>query len=138
MVSGVLFPIGLKKEDINMVNIENNTIQLKDFEIPLSQFTGTDSFILKDIQEIPVYQKDENGKNVRTDVFSHTNVTVVDPDTFCTFTIKVPKKFKLTDTDSRLRVDIDASKTFVKPYKVEYGKVRVTIFTDDINIAPYN
>lgn len=121
-----------------MVNIENNTIQLKDFEIPLSQFTGTDSFILKDIQEIPVYQKDENGKNVKTDVFSHTNVTVVDPDTFCMFTLKVFKRLALPDTDKRLRVDIDASKTFVKPYRVEYGKVKVTIVTDDINISVYN
>jgi len=121
-----------------MAKIENNIILLKDFEIPLSQFTDTDSFILKEIQEIPVYQKDESGKNVRTDVFSHTNVTVVDPDTFCIFTIKVQKKLTLPNTDKRLRVDIDASKTFVKPYRIEYGKIKVSIITDDITISPYN
>lgn len=118
-----------------MLNIDNNAIKLKNFQLTLSQFTDTDSFILKDIHEVPVYDTDANGNKVRTDIFSHTNVTVIDPETFATLTIKVSKKFTVPDTDQRLMVDIDASKTFVKPYRIEYGKMLVTIYTDDLNIS---
>lgn len=121
-----------------MVNIENNVISAKDFTIKLSDIIDNDSFILKDIRIVNQYADGENGKKVRTDVFDHTNVTVVDPETFCIFTIKVSKKIVLPETDARLRVDVDASKTFVKPYKIEYGKVQVSIFTDDVQISPYD
>lgn len=121
-----------------MFKFDNNTIRLKDFQLPFSYCTDSNNFRLKESREVMKYEKDASGNSVKTDVFSHTNLTVADPETLCTFTIKVEKKLAIPDTDERLRVEIDPERTFVKPYRIQYGEMKVSIVTDDVTISVDN
>lgn len=107
--------------------IEYNKVSTKALGIPLSEFTTSTRFFLKEIKENFAY---EDGK--RTNEFRSTTLICVDIETFSTLKIKVPTKFQLTQKDldeatERIFVEIPTDETIVTPYKIEYGKATVTI-----------
>lgn len=116
-------------------NIEENKISTKALGIPLSEFTTSTRFFLKEIKENFAY---EDGK--RTNEFRSTTLTCVDVETFSTLKIKVETKFRLTQKDldeatERIFVEIPTNETIVTPYKIEYGKATVTITAPTATIS---
>lgn len=126
----------IRKEGFIMKkNIEENKISTKALGIPLSEFTTSTRFFLKEIKENFAY---EDGK--RTDKFKSTTLTCVDLITFSTLKIKVETKFQLTQKDldeatERIFVEIPTDETIVMPYKIEYGKATVTITAPEATIS---
>lgn len=126
----------IRKEGFIMKkNIEDNKISTKALGIPLSEFTTSTRFFLKEIRENFAY---EDGK--RTNEFRSTTLTCVDVETFSTLKIKVETKFQLTQKDldeatERIFVEIPTDETIVMPYKIEYGKAMVTITAPEATIS---
>ena len=126
----------IRKEGFIMKkNIEENKISTRALGIPLSEFTTSTRFFLKEIKENFAY---EDGK--RTDKFKSTTLTCVDVETFSTLKIKVETKFQLTQKDldestERIFVEIPTDETIVMPYKIEYGKATVTITAPEATIS---
>lgn len=126
----------IRKEGFIMKkNIEENKISTRALGIPLSEFTTSTRFFLKEIKENFAY---EDGK--RTNEFRSTTLICVDIETFSTLKIKVPTKFQLTQKDldeatERIFVEIPTDETIVMPYKIEYGKATVTITAPEATIS---
>lgn len=115
--------------------IEYNKVSTRALGIPLSEFTTSTRFFLKEIKENFAY---EDGK--RTNEFRSTTLTCVDIETFSTLKIKVATKFQLTQKDldestERIFVEIPTNETIVTPYKIEYGKATVTITAPTATIS---
>lgn len=112
--------------------ISNNLIPTELIKIPVDGFIPEQA-VLKAVR--PVYLKDANGK--KTDVLEAVRYDCVNPETFDTFTIKVPEKppiisqEALNDADVVTMVSIPIDKVVIKPFEMSYGKVKVTI------VAPF-
>lgn len=112
--------------------IDNNTILASQMEMS-AKGVLSDVVVVRNIRES--YVLDANGK--RTDQIDCIRYDCVDPNTFDTFTAKVLtskpviSKEALEASDVPVYIEIPVEETIIRPYSIEYGRVKVSI------IAPY-
>ena len=116
------------------MRIENNMILVKEFTVNLATFTETTRFIIKGVRENYKYVDKK-----KTDEFISTSLTLVDPDTYEFITVKCPQKLELTQADidgseELFLAEIDIENTMIYPYKIEYGKAKVSIIAPAVKI----
>ena len=117
-----------------LAKIKNNTIKASNITLNPSDYIPP-KVVLNDIR---VSYKSENGK--KTDEIETVRYDVINPDTFETFTIKVdgsapvisPENF---DTEEKkIYIEIPVDKVIIKPYKIEYGVVYLSITAPNVKI----
>lgn len=110
-------------------------IQLKSEEFlkSLDEVMPSDKFILKEVAPVYAYA---DGK--RTDKIEAYRYTLVDPESFDTFDVKIKGATPIVtsemvaDKENRFWVALDNA--IVKPFKMEYGKVSCSVVADSIRI----
>lgn len=117
--------------------LDNNSIRSEFFTMTLDKFLGDDfDFVLKGYKVIYVY---EDGK--KTDTVSHILYHLVDTILFQQIDVKVPHSIPiitqsdLDNADMPVFVSIPTKDTVVKPYKIEFGHVKVSITSPSISIV---
>lgn len=114
------------------ISFKNNTLSALVFEIPASKYLP-EIAVIRDVRLSKV--KDANGKI--TDKVDCTRYDCINPDTYEMFTIKVPgaepviTKEDLESSTAPIFIEIPVEETIIRPYSIEYGRVKVSI------IAPY-
>lgn len=116
------------------LQINKNVMDAKLLAIPLSDYTETTDYVVTAVKDNYEYV---DGK--RTDNWLSTTVSCVDTVSFATINIKVAKRINLTqqeieETDDNIFIQINLDETFVRPYAIEYGKAKVSIFTDTVKV----
>lgn len=124
-----------KEEDIMETLLNNNEIHANRITIALSELTSTTQFIVKTVKENLKYS---DGKP--TDEVIGLTVTCIDPDNFDVLKIKVPKTVQLTQEDIEksedcIFIEVPTDKTKVIPWRVEYGKAKVSIEAPSASIV---
>ena len=117
--------------------LDNNSIKSEFFTMTLDKFYREDcDFVLKGYKVVHIY---ENGK--KTDTVSHILYHLVDTISFQQIYIKVPHstpiitQSDLDNADMPVFVSIPTKDTVVKPYKIEFGHVKVSITSPSISIV---
>ena len=112
--------------------LNNNIISARNFTVPLSDYVSNEA-ICKGVRYH--YETNSEGKIIK-DKITAVSYSVVDPNTYISYTLKVvgqpvvtPEELETTTTF--IELDIPTEECIVKPYKIEYGKVYVSI------TAPY-
>ena len=117
-----------------IVSLDGNQAKMKDFEMPLSMFTKQCNYALKNVHENKAFDK---ATKKSLDKVESITYTVVDPETFTTMKIKVLNptpvitQDELDRSDSPVFITFPLDKTKVRPYSIEYGKVKVSIVAPD-------
>ena len=104
-----------------------------DFKIALIDVLPADHYLLKEVNPIHVY---EDGK--RTDKVEGYRYTLADLNTVEIFDVKVKEKAPVVSQETlahsdRLWVSLEGA--VIKPYKIEYGKVSISITADKITLV---
>lgn len=121
------------------VFLDGNEATISNFEKVLANFTEQRKYVLKNVRETKAYDKAAN--KVLDEVESIT-YTVVDPDTFSSMKVKTLTKIpvitqkKLEEADSPIFVSFPLETTIVRPYAIEYGKVKVSIIAPNAELVP--
>lgn len=121
------------------VFLDGNETTISNFEKVLANFTKQCKYVLKNVRETKAYDKAAN--KVLDEVESIT-YTVVDPDTFSSMKVKTLTKIpvitqkKLEEADSPIFVSFPLEATIVRPYAIEYGKVKVSIIAPNAELVP--
>lgn len=108
-------------------------LRCDDFIKSLDEVMPSDKFIVKEVTPVYAYQ---DGK--RTDKLEAYRYSLVDPESFDTFDIKIKgatpvvTSEMVADKDNRFWVAL--SNAIVKPFKMEYGKVSCSVTADSIKI----
>lgn len=116
--------------------INNNVITVGEISFPAEGYVP-EKAVLKEVRVS--YKKDENGKI--TEDIDATRYHCINPDNFDTFTVKVPGKKPVISLDefkkleTVLYLEIPVSETLIKPFVIEYGKVKVSIIAPEVRIA---
>lgn len=115
--------------------LNNNEIQANRITIALSELTSTTQFVVKSVKENFKYS---DGKP--TDEVIGLTVTCIDPDNFDVLKIKVPKTVQLTQEDIEksedcIFIEVPTDKTKVIPWKIEYGRAKVSIEAPSASIV---
>lgn len=113
--------------------INNNIISARSFTQPLSNFVSEEA-ICKGVRYH--YQTNSEGEVIKDKIIA-VSYWLVCPNTFTNYTLRVnssqpvvtPEELETTTTF--IELDIPTEECIVKPYKIEYGKVYVSI------TAPY-
>lgn len=112
--------------------LNENKVGLTSLTSHLANFTTSRTFVCKEIKLNYHY---ENGE--KTTTVESVSYTLADPQTLDVFKLKVmgndpvvnPENFAKSETTAKISVPTE--QTLVKPYKIEHGKVLVSI------VAPY-
>lgn len=115
--------------------LDENKVEAAELVLPLSTFTQTDEYALKNIQENYEYVN-----NKKTDTFLSTTLTCIDVETLAILRIKVESRINLTakmleQSEQPVYIKIPIEQTFVRPYAIEYGKAKVTIIAPSVTIV---
>lgn len=106
---------------------------IEDFVKGLDEIMLSDKFIVKGVTPVYAY---ENGK--RTDKIQGYRYTLIDPEVYETFDIKVkgtnPVITNEMVTDRENRVYVALENAIIKPYKIEYGRVSCSVVADSIRV----
>lgn len=116
-------------------NLDNNEIAANKISMPLSAFTESTQFAVKSVTENNKYI---DGK--ATDEVIGLTITCIDPDNFDVVKIKVPKTVPLTQEDIEksedyIYIQVPSDETRVIPWKIEYGKAKVSIVAPSASIV---
>ncbi len=116
------------------MKLDNNQVKASSLQHPLSDFTGSTTFVVKNIRENYEYV---DGK--KTDTYASTSLECVDPKTFETFKIKVTdhvniKPEDLENTEKIFYVQIPTTEAMVVPYELKYGTAKVSITCKSVKI----
>ena len=105
----------------------------KDFFKGLEEFIPNDKFVVKQVSPIYDYEK-----GVKTDKVVAYRYSLVDPEMFEPFDVKVegttPVVTNEIVADRENRVCVTLENAVIKPYKIEYGKVKYSISADSIKV----
>lgn len=118
--------------DINIRSIANNMCSIKDFVHRLSDVTKQNVFAVNSVSEQKKYV---DGK--ATDEIAGVNYVLTDTQTFAQIRVKTEAKTpvitqeEIEESNTPILVEVPLNETLVKPYKIEYGKVSLSI------VAPY-
>lgn len=108
-------------------------LKCEEFEKGLDEIMPSDKFIVKEVAPVYAYA---DGK--RTDKIEAYRYTLVDPESFDTFDVKVkgdkPVVTSEMVADKENRVWVALDNAIVKPFKMEYGKVSCSVTADSIKI----
>ena len=119
------------------MRINDNICKADCFEMQLSDFVNNGRFFLTNVDRR--YKYDENHK--RTNVVESIVYTVTD-ERLNRFQIRVPstvpviEQDKLDESEEIPFVELPINETVVKPYKMEFGKVYVSISAPWIRLVP--
>ncbi|NBH20450.1 hypothetical protein D3Z55_24510 [Clostridiaceae bacterium] len=117
-----------------IAHLDNNEAKACVFVKPLAEFTKHGKFVVKFVRVNKVFDK---AANKTLDVNESVTYTVVEPETFSNMKVKVTNPVpvitqdELDRSDSPVFITFPLDKTEVRPYAIEYGKVKVSI------IAPF-
>lgn len=109
-----------------------NKCKIANLTFPMSSITETNIFV---VSKVSIVKKYLDGK--ATDEIEGINYTLTDTHTFTQIRVKalttapVVTQEELDASDTPIFIEIPLDETFVKPYKIEYGTVSLSI------IAPY-
>ena len=114
--------------------LDENKIEAAELVLPLSTFTQTEEYAVKNVQENYEYIN-----NKKTDTFLSTTLTCIDVETLAVLRIKVEAHINLTakmleQSEQPVYIKIPIEQTFVRPYAIEYGKVKVSIIAPSVAI----
>ncbi len=118
------------------MTINNNSISVRDLTLSAEGIIK-EQVICKDIRF--VYEKDENGKWSSEPVA--VRYSCINPETFDTFSVKVPGSIPVTDIDDFKKsgafiiLEVPVKDTLIKPYRIEYGKALVSITAPFVKLA---
>lgn len=115
--------------------LNGNEIQANRISVSLAELTSTTQFVVKSVKENFKYC---DGRP--TDEVIGLTVTCVDPENFDIVKIKVPKTVSLTQEDIEksedyIYLEVPTDKTKVIPWKIEYGKAKVSIEAPSASIV---
>lgn len=116
--------------------INNNSLTIEDISFPAQGYLP-EKAVLKEVRVS--YKKDENEK-VTSEVEA-TRYLCINPENYDSFTLKVPGKKPVISPDefkkleTVIHLEIPVSETLIKPYSIDYGKVKVSIIAPDVKIA---
>lgn len=115
--------------------LNNNEIQANRISVSLAELTSTTQFVVKSVKENFKYCDSKP-----TDEVIGLTVTCVDPENFDIVKIKVPQTVSLTQEDIEksedyIYLEVPADKTKVIPWKIDYGKAKVSIEAPSASIV---
>ena len=119
----------MKKKFIN-----NNTCRTNVLQKSLDEITEAAAYILKDVRTNYVYEN-----NSPTNTVDSVSYSVVEPESYSFFTVKVQKTMPLVtqqqieDSDGNIWVRFENAT--VTPYEVKFGTAKVSIKADDVSIV---
>ena len=108
-------------------------LEASDFNINLEDYYDNDKFILKDAQPINEYVD-----NKKTDKVIGYKYKLVDPESYDTFYVKVKDTTPVIPLEKLSKVNktiVTLDRAVIKPYKIEYGKVSISITADKITLV---
>lgn len=117
-----------------IAHLDNNKVKTCVFVKMLSEFTKHDTFVIKSVRVNKVFDKEANKVS---DVNESVTYTVVETETFSSMKVKVTNPVpvitqdELDRSDSPVFITFPLDKTKVRPYSIEYGKVKVSIVAPD-------
>lgn len=105
----------------------------KDFSIGLNEVLPSDKFVIKQVSPVFDYEK-----GVKTDKVVAYRYSLVDPDTFESFDVKIEGTTPIVTnemvTDRENRYYVALENAIIKPYEMKYGKVKYSIVADSIRV----
>ena len=110
----------------------NNKCKISDITFPMSEITSTKLYAVTSVTVSKEYVDEK-----ATDKVLGINYVLVDPKTFTQIRVKtsatvpVVSQEQIEQSETPVLVEIPINETLVKPYKIEYGKVSLSI------VAPY-
>lgn len=116
--------------------INNNSLTIEDISFPAEGYVP-EKAVLKEVRVS--YKKDDNEK-VTSEVEA-TRYLCINPENYDSFTLKVPGKRPVIEPDdfkefeAVLYLEIPVSETLIKPYSIDYGKVKVSIIAPDVKLS---
>lgn len=117
-----------------IAHLDNNKVKTCVFVKMLSEFTKHDTFVIKSVRVNKVFDKEANKVS---DVNESVTYTVVETETFSSMKVKVTNPVpvitqdELDRSDSPVFITFPLDETKVRPYSIEYGKVKVSIVAPD-------
>lgn len=117
----------------NLIN--NNMAKATTFSKNLSDITGTDNYILREVRTNYIYKGKE-----RTDDVDSISYSVIEPNSFSTFKVKiktaVPQFTQAQIEASDANIWVNFENAIATPYAVEYGNAKLSITANSIAIVP--
>lgn len=123
-------------KEISIRAFANNTCSTKDIQIPLSMITTEEIFV---VNSVTIQNKYVDNK--RTDEVEAIIYDLVEPKTFVPIRVKVLAKTPVissTDietSDVPIFIQLSLEETVIKPYRIEYAKVSISIVTPYVTVA---
>lgn len=115
--------------------INNNSCRSTVLQKSLDEITEAPAYILKAVKTNYIYEN-----KVPTNTVDSISYSVVEPETYSFFTVKVKKSVPLVTQqqieDSDGNVWVRFENATVTPYEVKFGTAKVSIKADDVSIVP--
>ncbi|NBH36639.1 hypothetical protein D3Z58_24840 [Clostridiaceae bacterium] len=117
-----------------IAHLDNNKVKTCVYVKMLSEFTKHNTFVIKSVRVNKVFDKEANKVS---DVNESVTYTVVETETFSSMNVKVANPVpvitqdELDRSDSPVFITFPLDKTEVRPYAIEFGKVKVSIVAPD-------
>ena len=113
--------------------LNNNIISAKNFTVPLSDYVSSEAIC----KEVRVHYDTNNEGKIIKDKITAVSYSVVDPNSYTSYVIKVvgdgqpvvsPEELlEALETSTFVILDVPTTKSVIVPYRIEYGKVFVSI-----------
>lgn len=120
----------------NLKAFANNKCKISDLTFKMSDITTTNIFV---VTKVSIVKKYVDGK--ATEEVEGVNYTLTDTHTFAQIRIKalttkpVVTQEDLDTSDTPIFIEIPLDETVVKPYKIEYGTVSLSITAPYVTLA---
>jgi len=114
----------------------NNQCKIADLTFKMSEITVTNRFV---VTGVSIKKKYVDGKP--TDEVEGINYTLTDPETFTQIRVKaltttpVITQEELDASETPIFIEIPLDKTLLKPFKIEYGTVSLSVTTPSVRLA---
>lgn len=124
---------------IKKIKIRDGKISAADLQITSSEVIP-DKAVLRGVRVS--YIQDENKK--KTDQIEAVRYDCINETDFSSFTIKVPSSLpvitseELESAEGIVHILIPVGETHIKPYKIEYGQVSVSIVAPYVSLVKQN
>ena len=123
-------------KNISLRAFAGNKCKTADLTFKMSEITATNVFV---VTQVSIVKKYVDGK--ATDEVEGVNYTLTDPQTFAQIRVKaltttpVVTQEKLDANNTPIYIEIPLDETVVKPYKIDFGTVSLSITAPYVKLA---